>query len=47
LGGLIASWFGLRATFTGTGILFFITALIAFIWLPKVNHTQSLQQGEV
>lgn len=47
LGGLIASWFGLRATFTGTAILFFITTLIAFIWLPKISHLPPIEQGEV
>ena len=47
LGGLIASWFGLRATFTGTGIVFFITALIAFIWLPRTKRYQPAPNGEV
>jgi DHA1 family multidrug resistance protein-like MFS transporter len=36
-GGLIAGWLGLRATFLSTGLVFLLTALIAFIWLPKFN----------
>ncbi len=35
VGGLIAGAVGLRATFTSTGILFLVTALVAFLWLPK------------
>ena len=46
-GGMIASWFGLRATFTTTGILFLLTALVAFLWLPKVRELQLKAQGEV
>jgi DHA1 family multidrug resistance protein-like MFS transporter len=35
IGGLIAGWFGLRATFFSTGLVFLLTALVAFIWLPE------------
>ena len=35
VGGLIAGWAGLRATFISTGILFFLTAMVAFLWLPR------------
>jgi DHA1 family multidrug resistance protein-like MFS transporter len=34
-GGAIASWLGLRATFTSTAILFFLTAAVAFFFLPN------------
>lgn len=37
VGGMIAGWLGLRATFLSTGLLFLLTALIAFIWLPETN----------
>ncbi len=47
LGGMIATWFGLRATFTSTGILFLLTALVAFLWLPRVRDLQPKAQGEV
>lgn len=36
-GGLIAQWLGLRATFLSTGVVFLVTAIIAFIWLPSVD----------
>lgn len=38
IGGLIAGWFGMRATFTSTAVLFLVTAAVAYIWLPKVQH---------
>ena len=34
-GGLIAGWFGMRATFTTTAVLFFLTSLAAFLLLPN------------
>ena len=36
-GGLIAGWLGLRATFLSTGVVFLLTAMIAFIWLPTID----------
>jgi DHA1 family multidrug resistance protein-like MFS transporter len=36
LGGFIAGWYGYRAIFTGTAILFMITALVAYLWLPRM-----------
>jgi DHA1 family multidrug resistance protein-like MFS transporter len=36
-GGLIAGWLGLRATFLSTGLVFLLTAIIAFIWLPNIH----------
>ena len=38
IGGLIAGWFGIRATFTSTAILFIITAMVAYLLLPKVRQ---------
>ncbi len=35
LGGLIAGWAGLRATFTATAVIFLLTTLVALLWLPK------------
>ncbi len=37
IGGIIAGWFGLRATFFSTGLVFLLTALVAFIWLPDLK----------
>lgn len=34
-GGIIAGWFGIRATFTTTAGVFFLTALMAYLLLPK------------
>ena len=38
IGGLIAGWFGMRATFTSTAVLFLVTAAVAYLWLPKVQQ---------
>ena len=38
VGGLIAGWFGMRATFTTTAGLYLLTAAVAFLWLPKVQQ---------
>ena len=38
IGGLIAGWFGMRATFTSTAVLFLVTAVVAYLWLPKVHR---------
>jgi DHA1 family multidrug resistance protein-like MFS transporter len=35
VGGFIAGWFGIRATFTMTAGVFFLTALLAYLLLPK------------
>jgi DHA1 family multidrug resistance protein-like MFS transporter len=37
IGGMIAGWLGLRATFLSTGVVFLLTAIISFIWLPNNN----------
>jgi predicted MFS family arabinose efflux permease len=34
---MIAGWLGLRATFLSTGVVFLLTAIISFIWLPNNN----------
>jgi DHA1 family multidrug resistance protein-like MFS transporter len=46
-GGFIATWFSLRATFTTTAIVFLLTSLIAFLWLPRVRDLQAKAQGAV
>ncbi len=38
IGGLIAGWFGMRATFTSTAVLFLATAAVAYLWLPKIQQ---------
>ena len=38
IGGLIAGWINIRATFTSTAILFAITALVAYLWLPRLRQ---------
>jgi len=34
IGGVIAGWLGLRATFISTGVVFLLMAVIALFWLP-------------
>ena len=38
IGGLIAGWFGMRATFTSTAVLFLATSAVAYLWLPRVQQ---------
>jgi DHA1 family multidrug resistance protein-like MFS transporter len=44
LGGLIAGWAGLRATFTSTAVIFLFTAVVALLWLPK-QRPEALSEG--
>jgi len=44
LGGVIAGWLGLRATFISTGAVFLLTTIIALIWLPSVTPEADLRK---
>ena len=35
VGGAVAAWVSLRATFATTGIVYLLTALVALVWLPR------------
>jgi DHA1 family multidrug resistance protein-like MFS transporter len=37
LGGAVAVWFGMRATFTVTGVLFLLTTIMALLFLPQTE----------
>jgi DHA1 family multidrug resistance protein-like MFS transporter len=42
LGSAVAVWFGLRATFSATAVLFLITALLAIAKLPQIQPEKEI-----
>lgn len=41
LGAGVASWFGIRATFSATGLFFLLSFLVAFLYLPRLASDET------
>jgi DHA1 family multidrug resistance protein-like MFS transporter len=46
LGAMVANQFGLRATFVVTGLIFFVSALVAIWRLPKIGQPSLAISGK-
>jgi len=44
-GGLIGGWLGYRATFATTGLVFLLSAVVAFLWLPNIRPEKPEEQS--